>query len=397
LFVFLLFCAYSLFLLAHAAALGDVARELKAYGAAHAAVLATLQCDAEGQQRRAAKSDLSGNVLQPDDVAENVLVHAAMRAARAAKVEAAGAAAAQLEEQRTADEAQASMLGAHAIALDGAAAELESVWAAALAQQRAAAVARSEHIAATLLEARAERAPCVAGYFAATVAASTAALASAAAHIAALAARHAAEVLIATLGRSDVEAATPEVLDARALERALKHALAEKAELMMQIAEGRLPSPRDRGASVVKPLRHEPRLQPTDVHVGFCDKEGSLLKQSDWLRARRPRYFYVYGRALIYYHSQPRLKWQDSGAARAAASTLTRAGGGARLVADRPPDGCFILAAPPFEAGYDASDFNLCVACVGRQTPLVLFATSAADKTAWSEALGKTFYENATY
>ena len=291
----------------HAAALGDAMRELRAYSAA-------------------------------------------MRVARSAGEEAAGAAMAQLGEQRAFDDAHAAMLSAHALAMDGAAAELESVWAAALAAS---------------IAAEAERAARTAGSSAASVAACTAALASAAAGVAALAARH------------SVEAATSEVLDARALEKALGHALAEKAELMMRIAEGRPLSPRGRGASAVTPL----------CHVGYCDKEGSLLKQSDWLRQRHTRYFYVYGRALIYYHNQPK----------SAAATLVQAGEGARLVADRPPDGCFILASPPFEAGYDAASFNLCVACVGRQAPLVLFAASAADKTAWIEALGKTFFEHASY
>jgi hypothetical protein len=147
-------------------------------------------------------------------------------------------------------------------------------------------------------------------------------------------------------------------------------------------------------------LPREPLVVPTEVHVGFCDIEGGLLKQSDWLKARRSRYFYLHGRALVYYHSQPHMERHDDiavAAARAgdivALSPEDSRGDAAevRLVADRPPDGCFILAAPPFDTGLPEAEFAFAVACLTRAQPLVLFASSAEEKEEWTAALSKTF------
>jgi hypothetical protein len=75
----------------------------------------------------------------------------------------------------------------------------------------------------------------------------------------------------------------------------------------------------------------------------------------------------------------------DEGGASAAGA------GGHRYVSNRPPDGCFTLAAPPFESDIDTPEFGFAISCIGRTTPLFLFANSADERNEWMAALGRTF------
>ena len=171
--------------------------------------------------------------------------------------------------------------------------------------------------------------------------------------------------------------------------RAASAAAAEAAASAEAAAAAHTTLERARRTSL--PPQDEHAALPGEVRVGECDIEGTLLKRSDWVHALRPRYFYCYGRALMYYHEQPRMQRESVPAEGGAAVGATAV----RFVSDRPSDGQFILSAPPFESKFKAPSFGFAVPCVGRSQPLFLFGSSAEDRDEWVAALGRTFFEAA--